>query len=408
MATHSVSIGTAERLEKLYSYPNDPTSGESLSETILHWFNQTLQRDGFAAEGATASVRVEGDQYYLDIAGPAEVAEYGKRLPQFLDHGWDALGVVEKLKTETTTWPEGLAIPTENRVWDPQNTGQWRFFLPLGMAMIRQRTLNFFHYPPIRLLNAMRDYLDDPVPVRLIELMEVNGVTGDAEAWLYSTVMDGAPIAAPDDQGTQYIPHKPPVHLIPIAHFHEYQKAQVNLLLDTSAASEDHTIPIVVFGSPARASFKELYGVKPSSRKAATIEIIPGKKTAVLGSGHPYRFYAQAQIDDATGANVGSGRIIPNKCADAVQVMVDDLVVVRWQCQMAQDPTQDPQVVLDQCRQYWESPERAAEVCRLVQHQGSLLYPDPKSLKFTFRLTLDQAADVCSQHGNNPCARDIV
>jgi hypothetical protein len=276
------------------------------------------------------------------------------------------------------------------------------------MAMIRQKTLNFFHYPPIRLLNAMRDYLDDPVPVRLIELMEANGVASEEEAWLFSTVMDGAPIAAPDNQGTQYIPHKPPVHLIPIAHFHAYQRAQVRLLLNTSAKDDNYTVPVVVYGSPAKATFQDLYDVKVGSRKAVTAEIIPGKKTAVLGSGHPYRFYAQAQIDDATGADVGSGRIVPDKCAASVKTMVEDLIVVRWQCRMADDPTQDPQTVLEDCTAYWQNPDRAAEVCRLVQHQGSLLYPSKESLKFTFRLTMDQAAEFCSQHGNDPCAQDIA
>jgi len=408
MATQSISLGTADRLERLYSYPNDPNSTESLADTILYWFNQTLQRDGFAEQGATAAIRVDGDDYFLDIDGPADVAEYGNRLPPFLDHGWEALSIIEELKTETTTWPEGLEIPTENKVWDPQNTGKWRFFMPFGMAMIRQRTLDFFHYPPIRLLDTMRDYLNDPVPVRLIELLEANGVASEQEAWLYSTVMDGAPIAAPDDQGTQYIPGKPPVHLIPIARFHDYQRAQVNVLLNTSAVSEDFTIPIVVYGSPARAVFEKLYGVKVGVNRAATVETTPGKQTAVLGSGHPYRFFAQAQIDDATGAEVGSGRIMPDKCADAVKVMVQDLIVARWQHRMAEDPTQDPHSVLQECTAYWEHPDQAGEICALVQHEGSLLYPDPNSLHFEFRLTMDEARDICSRSDNDPCAGNVA
>ena len=34
------------------------------------------------------------------------------------------------------------------------------------MAMLNQKALLFFHYPPIRLLDTNEDYLNDPVPVR--------------------------------------------------------------------------------------------------------------------------------------------------------------------------------------------------------------------------------------------------
>lgn len=321
-----------------------------------------------------------------------------------MSNGWDALGVIDKLKTETKTWPKGLAIPTEDKVWDPQNTGKWRFFLPFGMAMIRQRALNFFHYPPVRLLDTMRDYLADPVPVRLIELWEANGVESEEVAWLYSTVMDGAPIAAPDDQGTQYIEGQPPVHLIPIESFHDYQRAQVNLLLNTSSVNEDYTVPVVVYGAPARAVFQQLYSVELHGNQAMTAEMIPGKKTAVVASGHPYRFYAEAQIDEATGADVGSGKIVPEKCAEAVKIMVEDLIIAGWLCRLVKDPTQDPKSVLKACKDYWESPDQAAQICALVRHEGSLLYPDPNSLKFEFGVDLDEAADICSRHDNNPCA----
>src|SRR5205823_1550959 len=110
--------------------------------------------------------------------------------------------------------------------WDPQGAG-WRFFLPLGMPLLNQRSLQFFHYPPIRLLETMQDYLNDPVPVRWEELLAANGVAAEAERPLYEAVVDATPIAAPDDQGTQTLPDGTTVHLIPIDYFHEYQKAQV-------------------------------------------------------------------------------------------------------------------------------------------------------------------------------------
>ncbi len=414
MTNIEIPLGSSEQLTQLYSFPNIPGSGDTLSETILYWFRQTLKRDGFI-EGdnkSIADIRVDDDNYILEISGPDAIQGYVTRLPEFLADGLAALGVIEKLKSETTTWPKELEIPTDNKVWDPQNTGQWRFFLSLGMAMLNQQALNFFHYPPSRLLNPMRDYLDDPVPVRLIELMEANGLATEQQAWLFSTVMDGAPIAAPDNQGTQYIgqyPNQQSVHLIPINSFHQYQRAQVKLLLNTSAVNSNYTIPIVVYGTPACDVFATLYLEKGDSLKplqTKIVEIIPGKTTAVIGSSHPYRFYAQAQISDTT--DVGLGYILPDKCQAVTKSMVDDLTVVRWQLLMAKDPTQDPRAVLDDCKSYWHNRDGARNhtLCSLVQHQGSLYYSSPESLEFTFKKSMQQAGDFCLVHDNNPCATE--
>ena len=178
--------------------------------------------------------------------------------------------------------------------------------MPFVMAMINQTTLNFFHYPPMRLLDQMRDYLKDPVPDRLIQMLEICGLPTEQKAWLYSTVMDCAPIAAPDNQGTQSIgkygePGAQSVHLIPIDRFHEYQRSQVQILLNTSSQNENFTVPIVVFGTPATNTFNALYkdqlGGKTLKHNHALVAdgIIEGKKTAVIASGHPYRFYMAAQ-----------------------------------------------------------------------------------------------------------------
>lgn len=397
MATFSIALGSADRLVRLYAYPNKPGSTDSLADTILHWFKQTLARDGFATQGANAGIRVESSRYVLEVKGPPDMAKYRDRLPRFLSHGLAALDVIEKLKKVKLRpgqeWPKWLHLPKNNinKLWDPQDTGKWRFFLPVGMAMINQRSLQFFHYPPIRLLNTMRDYLNDPVPVRLIELLEANGVASESEAWLYSTVMDGAPIAAPDDQGTIYKPgdSKTAVHLIPIQRFNDYQRAQTELLLNTSPVNEQYTIPIVVYGTPARETFAKLYMKNRktvSTTKAENIStVIKGKNTAVLGSGHPYAFYAQVQ------AQVGSGSVLPEKWPTAVETMIKDLVVCRWQVEMAKDPTTDPDQVLKECESYWNAKEQREAVYTLVLHQGSLLYPDPTSLQFTFGLSLDDA-----------------
>jgi hypothetical protein len=410
MASVNIPLGTTDYLTQVYSYPNDPDSSECLSDTILHWFNQTLERDGFKAEGATATVTTEGDSLTLVVNGPDAIHEYGTRLPEFLQNGFKALQIIEELKTETKVWPKGLTILTEDKLWDPQNTGKWRFFLPFGMAMINQTTLNFFHYPPMRLLDQMRDYLKDPVPDRLIQMLKICGLQTEQEAWLYSTVMDCAPIAAPDNQGTQSIgkygePGAQSVHLIPIDRFHEYQRSQVQILLNTSSQNENFTVPIVVFGTPATRTFNALYkdqlgGQTLRDNQALVADgIIEGKKTAVIAAGHPYRFYMAAQ------GEAGTGRLLPGKnCVRAVHTMKEDLATIGWQIAMAKDPSQDPVAVYNDSRSHWDAPEQAATVCQLVQYQASLWYPDPKSLEFTWKLSMDEAASLCANSGNDPCA----
>jgi hypothetical protein len=398
MITQRIYLGREDRLQVLYSYPNGIAPGTggnwSLATTILHWFNLTLQRDGLAKKGATAAVRVEGPDnspaYFLDLTGPPEAAlqfsHYGTRLPQFLANGWDAVNnVIPQLKAAGKWDPDPDPEPPPYR--------PWRFFLPLGMPMLNQRALQFFHYPPIRLLETFQDYLYDPVPFRWNELLTANGIT-DPAAWpLYSTVMDATPIAAEDDQGSKQSSKGDPTYgLIPIQYFPDYQRAQVELLLNSAANSDYYTSPIVVYGSHPTQIFNSLYSTKLKVNVAATTTIIPGKKTPVLGANHPYLFYYIAQSANTNPAvNVGSGKIVPANLKQATSIMVQDLIAARWQTQMAEDPTQDPQAVLTAATAYWNDAAQARMVNALVQHEGSLLYPDPNSLDFEFAVSLDQA-----------------
>ena len=113
--------------------------------------------------------------------------------------------------------------------------------------MLNQRAVLFFHYPPIRLLDTNQDYLDDPVPVRCEELLTANGAS-NADLPLFNTVMDATPIGAEDDQGSKKAGDK---HwgLIPIQDFPDYQRAQVELLLNLSEHA-DYTVPIGFAGEP--------------------------------------------------------------------------------------------------------------------------------------------------------------
>lgn len=385
MLVFTVPLGSADTLTQLFSYPNIPGGTATLAETIEHWFGQTLDRDGLTAQGATFNVQADGSQYSLHLIGPPPISNdllaYTSRLPQFLRNGWGALdGAIPAIKAA--------------KLWDPQNDG-WRFMLPLGMAMVRHRALQLFHFPPMNLLNPSRDYLDDSVPVRCNELLQANGVSDPEDLFLLSRVVDCAPIAAGDDQGTYISPT-----VTPTDYFAGYQRAQIGLLLNIDAASPSYTIPLVVYGGPARIVFQQLTGLALAVNQAATVNILPGVTTPVLAANHPYYFYAQAQ----GFATVGDGKMIAAECPAATKLMVQDLIAARWLASMAGDPSQDPQAVLTAATAYWTAGAQGAAVCALVQHEGSLLYQNASPADFSFPTSLQQGAAFCQANGNNPCA----
>ncbi len=385
MLVFSIPLGSADMLTQLFSYPNIPGGTDSLADTIGHWFSQTLDRDGLTAQGATFNVQVDASGYTLNLVGPPPIGNdllvYQQRLPQFLANGWTAVS------------SDIPAIKAAN-LWDPQNNG-WRFMLPLGMAMVRHRALQLYHYPPINLLDPDRDYLNDAVPVRCDELLAANGITDPAALALYSRVIDCAPIAAGDDQGTYISPT-----VTPKDYFANYQKAQISLLLNLDSNNQTYSIPMVVYGAPARTVFQTLFGVTLGVNQATTIQILPGVTTPVLAANHPYYFYAQAQ-----GFNtVGDGKMIPAQCPAAQKLMVQDLIAACWLANMGEDPTRDPQAVLSAAGAFWTAPAQAAQVCALVQHEGSLLFQNGNPAYFSFPTSLQQGATFCQANANNPCA----
>lgn len=381
-----ILLGTEARVTDLYSYKNSPTLDWTLAQTVQHWFGMTLDRDGLTGQGATASVTVGKSGVVLTLDGPAAIQSqlqvYSQRLPKFLLHGEQALTTVVPELQKAGKWDPSPDKPKPGQ--PPYHP--WRFFLPHGMAMLNQKALLFFHYPPIRLLDTNQDYLNDPVPVRCEELLTANGVSAQ-DLPLFNTVLDATPIGAEDDQGSKKgkgIDKKWGV--IPIQSFRDYQKAQVKLLLNPAPKHPGFTVPIVVYGAHPLATFNSLYGLKLKNNQVTVAEIRPGLKTPVMASTHPYVFYGTAQGFDS----IGSGKLVNVKGATAQ--MIRDLVVAGWQKSMAVDPTQDPQKVLAACQAYWKAEAQQETVAGLVQHQGSLKYSDPTTLKFEYLVPLPKSA----------------
>lgn len=159
MISITFELGHEEELKALYSISLN-SNKSTLISTIEHWFFQTLTRDGYtlqpgAKNSVKATVVTNKDSYLLTLEGPDSIEKYEQHLTHFLDIGREALHTTAKIKTQHKVWPKGLKPQASNCLWDPQQTGQWRFFMPLGMAMLNHKVINFFHYPSIRLLSRI-------------------------------------------------------------------------------------------------------------------------------------------------------------------------------------------------------------------------------------------------------------
>lgn len=400
--SHSLDLGPVNLVTELFSYPNDPNSPDTLFQVVEHWIGLSLLRDGMAP-AASCSVQLGAmGEVSLTVQGPStmqpQIDLFLSRLHQFHAIGYDALNnVVPGLKSAGKWDPCPNPTPP---VYHP-----WTFFLPHGMALVNQKAVLFFHYPPIRLLRFNQDYLDDPVPVRCEEMLAANGVTGftigkppTGDIMLYNTVMDATPIGAEDNQGSK-VPADPgpagtpcpasaydPVYgLIPIQSFPAYQRAMTSLLLNDSPTKPGYTTPVIVYGAHPLQEFNTIYGT--SVKNYAPIisnRIVPGKQTPVLASSHPYVFYGKAQGFD----HIGSGIMPSGNVAAATAQMQKDLAVSGWVKAMYDDPAQNPVAAWNNLLTYWQATARQATVMALVNHQGSLFYKDPDTLAFTFKVPL--------------------
>ncbi|MDP1859175.1 MAG: hypothetical protein Q8K82_10910 [Gemmatimonadaceae bacterium] len=117
MLVFTIPLGSAAELAERFAYPNIPGSSASLADTILHWFNQTLARDGPAPQGAEATVEVDGASYTLYLRGAPLVSNqlllYTKRLPQFLQNCQLAIADIGSIKQATPN------------IWDRQRFVRW-------------------------------------------------------------------------------------------------------------------------------------------------------------------------------------------------------------------------------------------------------------------------------------------
>jgi hypothetical protein len=304
----SIPLGDTQLLTTLFSYPNSD-NGESLEQTIEHYLNQRIERD-LIVDGSV-DVTVTGDNYTAVISGDsASVDNYKGQITTFLDNGTLAAKAVTELKA-AGKW----------------NDSEWRMFLPLGLSIVNQRSVQLLHFPPDYSLPE-QDYLNSKTSKRWEELLELNSVAA-SDVTLYESILDVAPIAAPASAGSSLSDT--------YSYFEPYVLQQLPLLLDIDEG-KDSALPVVAYGGPVRTWVSDYYGLQDFGVNSYnTIKVTDTVDAPILGANHPsYIWYAKDNGRDA-----------------AMKVMGQDLVSACWQASMGANPGQQGEVVLQNCTSYW-------------------------------------------------------
>ncbi|MGH1373808.1 MAG: hypothetical protein ACRBBW_17330 [Cellvibrionaceae bacterium] len=321
----TITLGNRNTLETLYSFPNASDSKETLEQTIEHYLGQRLLRDGITHGSAEVSIDDRGI-YHATLKGDgSNLSEYATQIPTFLDNGLLAANAVTELKSQ--------------KLWNDED---WRFFLPLGLSIINQRSVQLLHFPPEYSLPD-QDYLDSKTSQRWEKLLELNSVPVN-EVTLYESILDVAPIAAPASAGSTLSDT--------YSYFEPYVVKMLPLLLNIDEGS-NNALPIVAYGGPVRSWVKSHFNLDSFGVNSFdTVTIENNIQAPILGANHPsYIWYAKE-----------NGR------AAAFKVMQQDLVSACWQAKMGIEPSADGHKTLSNCKSYWT--EKPTSVCINMEIQA--------------------------------------
>lgn len=441
---YSIRLGfSEEQLTALYSFEKDASPQGTLDEQIEHFLRQTFAREGIDLDvkGYSWDSKVS-----LEKRGVSEqerdrlwryVRAFEPRYLQMLRNAHKALDVVPIIKAR------GPRVRQDEKPWDPDQlirpdpVQAWRPFFGHGLPLVEPRCVQLFHYPPLRLLQKYRDYLNDPVPRKVELLLLANQSFEDLlrestapashlqndepyRLALYERVIDACPIAAPDDQGSKPVVDAQGqpicdangvqfVGLMPYEDFLDYQRDELALHLLPHATQSDYTIPMNIFGEPARLQFQKLTGVSIDKSAVAVrpvvgaVKLTPaGPKTPYIAWWHPYEFYWRAH--GRSSNTIGGGKLIMTEATrlDIEGLLIDDLALAGWTLAMVSDPSRDAEATLKHYQQQWNQCSRAPQVQALVRHLASFAETGEDRLGYEFREDLNTAWQYVQAHPSEP------
>lgn len=320
-----IDLGNEADLVKLYSWPNNPQQPESLADTINHYLTSTAQRDGITDASVSVVKNNDGSYSATYLSNSNDILNYANLVPSFLQNGMVAYNGAQTLKQEH---PD---------IWKDN----WRFFLPLGLAMTNQKSVQLLHFPPDYSLPD-QNYLGSKTSERWETLLETNGVATN-DVTLFESIIDIAPIAAPAGDGKELSQT--------YSYFAGYAKDMLNLLGEQNNVSR----PLVAYGSPVRDWLHTYFNLDLSVLEVGSVKLDNGSQLPVLAANHPSYFWYVAD----------------QSCAQGWEVMQQDLIAARWQMDMGNNPTSNPSTSLQNAKNYWAAAAQNPQICSLTRKQAS-------------------------------------
>lgn len=441
---YSILLGLSQaELAEVYSFEPAANGGGTLDEQIEHFVRQTLAREAIAVQVTPLSQhgKLVFEKHGISDAERERlwlyVRSFEPRYLQMLRNAREALKVLPIIKAR------GPRDRHDEKPWDPDQlitpnpALAWRPFFGHGLPLVEPRCVQLFHYPPLRLLQEYRDYLNDPVPRKVELLLLANQSWDDLlressapashlqndepyRLALYERVIDACPIAAPDDQGSKPVVDAQGrpicdehgvqfVGLMPYEDFLEYQREELRLHLLTHATHGGYTIPMNIFGNPARLQFQKLTGIAIDQDAVEARPVVgvtsltpSGPKTPYIAWWHPYEFYWRAH--GRSSATIGGGKLVMTQATrlDIEGLLIDDLALAGWTLAMTQDPRQSVEKTLKRHQQLWNSVERAPQVQALLRHLASFAETGADKLGYEFRESLADAWQYVNAHPDQP------
>lgn len=327
MSSVDITLGTADELSQLLSL--DKSSSYELCDALAHAFNQTLQRDMYFGAWADAYFHEKDQLYHVKLTSPDKnLAPYKKTIPAMLAAMKIALNIYHDLMVDS-----------------PKLT----FFLPFGLSMTAYKAVQVLHFPPSEALQYS-DYLYNPTCRRWELLLLHNGFDG-RENSLLERLIDLVPFAAPGGDAKDIDNYN--------ATFEKYVITMLELFVRANA-HEDVTVPVVVGGAPAIDCINRHYanqipkGKYLQTLSLVSLEIVKGRKTALLCTNHPSTYLYYAYGSSTEPAN-------PKKAAE---IMQQDLICAGWQARMSEDWSLDPAKVLTGMKRRWSSMQKVKKVMK--------------------------------------------
>lgn len=379
------TLGEASKVRQLYpdaSWLPKPYRHyyTDLATTIEHFTRQSLEREGIAHPKVRVHVSRSSDTVRIRL-GPANATTraFARQHQQFVNshHGGQAALGVNACKATSDCWePNGEDQP-------------WALFLPLGLPLANQKAVLFLDYPPVPALTG-RDYLNNFTMCRWGRVMGAAGADNPAA---FEAIVDSRPIAAGGRGESAALPDA-------IRYFDghpggDYLRPMLTLLATPpGAANARHTLPVAVFGTPARKAWGEMTGQQPVDvLDVGTTQLADGQTTPWIATNHPD--VTTYQTCPRGGGDTGSEDEAGHLVADEQK----DFIAACWLRRMAASPGQAPEAVKQRCEKRWRGSPSTTQR-RAVCVQAKLDTNDEGARCGSYKA----ARAYCRAHDNDPCA----